>query len=95
MCNQAYRKLEKVVDSYILDVHEHFRTSNLTFKKQAQETKSRPYGGYEVSHYADQFNYELSCKRTELLKRIETLFAKTGRKLSSKQYNNLIEKCTT
>ena len=94
MLNKPYRKLEKVVDSYIFDVREYFLHINQNFKKQAEETKSRSHGGYEVVRYAEQFGCEISYKRIELLEKIEFLFTKVGRKLSSEQHKNLIEKCT-
>ena len=94
MRNKIYKQISSLVNESILDIYEHFSVYIYSFENLAKETKSNSYGGYELTKFVGDFNKELNQKCSDLLKEIETLFVGSGRKLSRKQYMDLIEKCT-
>lgn len=94
MRDKTYKQLFSLANESIVDIYEHFSVYIHLFEKKAEETKANSYGGYELTKFAGDFNKELNQKCSELLKEIEKLFVGSGRKLSRKQYMDLIEKCT-
>lgn len=94
MRDKVYKQLSSLVNESIFDIYEYFSVYIHLFEKRAEETKANSYGGYELTKFAGEFNKELNQKCSELLKEIETLFVGSGRKLSRKQYMDLIDKCT-
>lgn len=94
MKEKIYTSLSKVVDGYIRGVYDFFSYQTAVFKKQALEMKSSSYGGRDVLNLVANFNQRTSQKRDELLDKVKSLFAESGRKLSKKQYSDLKEKCT-
>ena len=94
MRDKHYKTLISVVNDYLDGTITYFSSYNAQFKKTAKEIKSRAHGGYEVAHLTKEFEKEVGYKCTELLEKIEALFNKSRRNLSSKQYNGLINMCT-
>lgn len=94
MRDKHYKTLISVVKDYLDDTIIYFISYNAQFKKTAKEIKSRAHGGYEIAHLTKEFEKEVNYKCIELLEKIETLFINSGRKLSPKQYNDLINICT-
>ncbi len=94
MNDKVYKQLLQLIDANILNINDYFFVYTLLFKRKAKETKAGSYGGYEVINFVGEFNNELNNKCADLLKETEKLFINSGRKLSKKQYTELIGKCT-
>lgn len=93
MRKKAYKQITILVDNHISDIHEYFNLYIHLFENKAKETKNSSYGGYELKTLVNEFNNEINQKCSNLMREIETIFANSGRKLSHKQYVDLIEKC--
>lgn len=95
MNKKAYKQLSVLINERIEDIYKHFEVYKLLFKRRAQRVKSGSYEGRDVLELVEGFNKEVNKKCNELLKEIDSLFINSGRKLSNKQYADLIAKCTT
>ena len=94
MRDKHYKTLISVANDHLDSANIFFLSYTAQFKKTAKEMKSRAHGGYEIDHLTKEFEKEVVYKCTELLEKIEVLFNNSGRNLSSKQYNDLINMCT-
>lgn len=95
MNKKIYKQLSVLINERIEDTYKHFEAYKHLFKKNVQEVKAGSYGGHDVLEFAEDFNKEVNRKCNVLLKEIDSLFINSGRKLSNKQYADLIDKCTT
>ena len=93
MRNKHYETLISVANDYLDGTIAYFSSYTVQFKKTAKEIKSRAHGGYEIELLTKKFEKEVNYKCTELLDKVENLFLNSGRKLSTKQYNDLTNRC--
>lgn len=85
----------EMVDDEISNIYDFFSLYTILFERKAKETKAGSYGGYEISKMVGEFNKAINDKSTELLEKVSKLFQESGRTLSEKQYDILLNKCHT
>ena len=94
MKNKIFKQLLDLVNEEISGIYDYFALHNLLFERKANQIKSDSYGGHEINKIMDEFNQIINTKSSELLEKISQMFKDSGRKLSKKQYKELIKNCT-
>lgn len=93
MNDKYFRDFWGLVDNKTTDIHKHFSMYN-ALSKVAFQTKKASYSDYDLQKMVGGFSREVNSQCSKLLETISDIFTKSGRKLSAKQYNILIDMCT-